>query len=79
VEYLDVVRWLAAAALLHDGVHQPMPLHRLDELEGQREALLAPSQNGNQEGDEPVYRGIGRRLLCRWKSRLTSCAGGHSG
>jgi hypothetical protein len=60
-------------------VCQPMPLHHLDKLEGQREALLAPSQNGNQEGDEPVYRGIGRRLLRRRKSRLASHAGGHSG
>jgi hypothetical protein len=34
VEDLDVVRRLATAALLHDGARQPLPLHRVDKLEG---------------------------------------------
>jgi hypothetical protein len=39
---LDDVRRLATAALLHDGAHQPLPLHRLDKLERQRKEFLAP-------------------------------------
>jgi hypothetical protein len=34
VEDLDVVRWLTATALLHDGVRHPFPFHRVNELEG---------------------------------------------
>jgi hypothetical protein len=34
MEDLNMVRWLTAAALLHDGLHHPLPFHCVNKLEG---------------------------------------------
>jgi hypothetical protein len=67
---LDVVRRLAGAALLQDGMRNLPAFHPLHELGGQAKVVAAPGQYRSDKGGIPIDGDV-RWWLTRWRESRT--------